>query len=1330
MTGFVVRFFNRARVARWLNMTWIVGAVGAVLVALYVVVAGQLLLLLPSHRDDIVAWLSGQIGMHVEIDGIAARMRLLRPVVHLRGVRLYMAAGGADAGERVPVLAVPVVDLELAPLATALARRPILDLLRVEGIDLALEEGEDGRFRLKGMPLNVNDSLAAERLQQILRGIYQQQDIVVERARLSIDSAQVPVTAFESIRLHMHNDGDRHEVTGAATAVGPGRLPVSFVMHFGGTPVTRADFAADLWLHLQPSSAEGWLPRRDVGNLWVDSLSGGGEAWLRFEHAQVVGITGRVQVNGLAFSLADGSKIEGVLDLNSRFRWLPHKDGWTLALGGLQFRRQGLNWPETDGAIDVAHDAAGNLRIRAALSRGSLQMLSRFADVLPPARAELRAVLERTAPQGQIANLRLGWDAAAEPAKRWHLATDFTQLALRADGALPGISGMSGHLELLPQAGMVAMRAQAATVALPTMFAAPLTLDEAALRAVWRHDAGGWQVRTDRFTLRNADARASGLATLEVPADSASPRLQLLGLVEDGNAQATLRYLPLATSEGLRNWLSQAGIDGHLRRGSFLFDGPLRKEPALLAQRTFQMRFEADAIKLNFLPGWPAYSGEDADVLVSAGRVDGRGRQGRLLDSVLNDIHLTITPPAESVVPGEGSATPVATPSQLLAQAHVDGGLADVFTIFGATPLRTVVPAELLRWRGDGRLSADVEVAMALGAATSPRVTVGGAISGATLTAAAHALEVSDVSGKVQFDTIDGFSGQDLRGRVLGSALVGSARTVLQDGRQQTLIDLRGRLNMQPVNAWLQVPVLDVLKGESDAALVLRFDTARGGSAQLEVRSDLRGIASTAPAPLGKSAKSAVDTRLSYGLGTDTPRLTLLSGKMLAADVTLKNGTPLFGAIALGSTRLPVRTGNGLVIEGSAPAISIVDWLAFTGRMTGDTSKPPAQDFSLAGALAGIAGLGERLQRINVTADRMDTGVLPLEAATLRMGRDAAGWSVSIDSRSLRGQLLLPDGYRARGEQPDDRPLVVQINTLTLPTATAARLGSAGELKPATIPRMALALNNIRIGNDDYGSWSLETIPDQQGVRLRDVHGAYRALDIQGQGTWTAAPGGATRTQFVGTASADDLARVSEAFGFAPNISSAQAKMTFDLAWAGRPVDFDLLKATGTAALDFRDGRFITDSAKSQALRALGVFNVGTWQRRLKFDFSDLYKKGVAFDSLSADLAIDAGRLTTENLRVKGPSAMFELSGSTDLASHLLDTRLQVTLPVNSNLYVGCLAGLVACAGIVAVERLWGDRLEKMTMLAYEVSGVWEDPQVKQVEGGNAAAAAEAKGKQ
>lgn len=1298
-----------SRLARfpWVTVAWIAAATLAVLVAIYVVVAGQLLGVLGERRAEVAGWLGERLGMIAQIDRIGGEMDFLTPVVHLRGVRFYVKNGDVvPAAGALPALAAPAIDLEVDTLASLLAWKPVLRRLRVQGIDLVLVEGEDGRFRVRGMPFNVNDPQAEEKLRQALLVLYRQNDILVERSRLSIESTRVPVTALENLRLHMHNDDSGHAVSGNALVVGPGQLKASFVLRFGGQPVVPRDLVADLYLRIQPTSLESWVPRRDAGDLWIDALSGGGEAWLRIEQARLAAVTGKMQVDSLAVSLADGRKLEGLLGLGARFRWLAQDDGWTLAFGGLTFRRQGATWPESDGALELRRDAAGNLRVRAMLSQGDVRMLAGFADALPESQAALREQIGRMAPEGELNALRVDYDAAAEPAARWRVRSGFAGVAVRTDGKLPGIGGLSGKVELVPDAGFVDLAVQRSQLELPETFAAPLPIEEMKVRVAWRRGFGGWRIASDRFTLRNGDARASGLFALEVPPGGESPRLHLLGLVEDGKATAASRYLPLSASEGFREWFGTALGDGLVRRGSFLFEGPLRREPVLLRERTFQMRFQGEGIAMTYLAGWPPLRNADLDLHLENGVVEASSRQANLLAGIARDIRVSIVP---QPAPAGGSARAAAT-SRLDVTARIDGDVDDLFTVFRDSPLKTAVPAELLRWTGSGRLQANLEVHSVLGVAGSvPRVSAVGTISGATLSSAAHALEITDSSGDIRYDSVKGFFAEQLRGRALDGEFTGRAYTSGDARAQSTVIDLRGPLRMAPLSAWLKLPALDLLRGEATAELQLRF--GHGGDSLLDVRSDLRGIAVAAPAPLAKPAGGAIATRLMYTLGTDTPQLTLVYGKQFAADMQIRNGSPVAGAVMLGGTKLPAAGSNGLVIEGNVAELKLGDWMTFTRRLAGLAPVPDNAPFTVSGAVSGIVALGGTVQRIAVGAARVDAGGFPLEDAQLLLARQDAGWQLRVDSRTLDGQVLLPDGYQERGE----KPLVIQVDQLALPAST----GSAFvEPQPASIPRMSLALQNISIGNDSYGSWSLETVPDGNGVRLVDVQGTWRALDIQGDGRWAPVAGDGTRTQFTGIAAADDVARVSEAFGFAPNLSSAKAIMTFDLGWPGSPLRADPLTARGTLAVEFRDGRFVTTSAKTQALRAFGVFNISTWQRRLKLDFSDLYKKGVAFDSITGDLALDNGRLATENLVVKSPSALFELSGSTDLKSEAIAGRLRVTLPVNSNLYVGCLAGLPACAGIVVAEQLWGDRLEKMTTLAYDVKGVWDDPKIEQIEGG------------
>src|SRR5699024_4273272 len=85
------------------------------------------------------------------------------------------------------------------------------------------------------------------------------------------------------------------------------------------------------------------------------------------------------------------------------------------------------------------------------------------------------------------------------------------------------------------------------------------------------------------------------------------------------------------------------------------------------------------------------------------------------------------------------------------------------------------------------------------------------------------------------------------------------------------------------------------------------------------------------------------------------------------------------------------------------------------------------------------------------------------------------------------------------------------------------------------------------------------------------------------------------------------------------------------------------------------------------------------------------------------------------DLLIKAPSAEFKVAGKLDLSKGELDSGIEIILPVSSNLYAGCFAGPAACAGIFVVERLWGDKLEKITSMQYQVKGPWKKPDVKDV---------------
>jgi uncharacterized protein YhdP len=141
-------------------------------------------------------------------------------------------------------------------------------------------------------------------------------------------------------------------------------------------------------------------------------------------------------------------------------------------------------------------------------------------------------------------------------------------------------------------------------------------------------------------------------------------------------------------------------------------------------------------------------------------------------------------------------------------------------------------------------------------------------------------------------------------------------------------------------------------------------------------------------------------------------------------------------------------------------------------------------------------------------------------------------------------------------------------------------------------------------------------------------------------------------------------------------------------------------------------GRFL--NIKPGAARILGLINVRTIGRRLKFDFKDLYEKGMAFDTILGTFELEDGLVFTNDLEISAPTSTIRIAGSTSLVEHTHDQlitvspRLDATLPVAGAVVGGPVAGLV----VLLAQQALSNQLEKIQRFRYVVTGSWDDPQV------------------
>jgi len=143
-------------------------------------------------------------------------------------------------------------------------------------------------------------------------------------------------------------------------------------------------------------------------------------------------------------------------------------------------------------------------------------------------------------------------------------------------------------------------------------------------------------------------------------------------------------------------------------------------------------------------------------------------------------------------------------------------------------------------------------------------------------------------------------------------------------------------------------------------------------------------------------------------------------------------------------------------------------------------------------------------------------------------------------------------------------------------------------------------------------------------------------------------------------------------FGMTDTVRGAPTKIEGQLGWSGSPADFDYPSLHGSLKLTSGSGQFL--KADPGMGRLLGVLSLQALPRRVTLDFRDVFSEGFAFDTIAGVGAIANGVISTDNLRLAGPAATVDISGSVDLAQETERLRVKVQPALSSTFSAGAAA--------------------------------------------------------
>jgi uncharacterized protein (TIGR02099 family) len=1217
------------------------------------------------YREDIVAAMSRGLGLPVRVGAIQAGWQGLRPYIALSDVRISDAQGRE-------ALVLPRIENVVA--WRSLARREVLlHSVVIESPRLAVRRDAAGDVYVAG--LKVSGEGSGGGFGAWLLG---QEEIVVRGAEIEwLDELRAaPPLTFSELDLRLVNSRRAHLIGLKA------RTPAEL----GSTIEARARLLGD---HLEPAAFSGRvfveIGYTDLAawRAWVDypfhvrAGHGALRVWATLEHGRPAAATADVAAAGLRMSLADELSPLELASVQGRVQGRALADGVELSGRGLAVvLESGPEVPKTDFQIVWRPQAGGTV----AANVVELDALGQLAGSLPLP-PQLSEAIEDFAPRGRLEEARLEWSGPFDAPAKLGLRMRFAQLALRASGALPGFSGLSGTLDATEEHGKLALASSRATLELPRVFPNPrIALDSLAGQLDWELGRdGALAVRMASLTFANEHASGNVYGTYSRRGEGPGS-IDLSGILNRAEGRQVGRYLPLVLPDEVRHWLTRGILAGEASNVRLRIRGDLREFPFVdPASGHFQVTAHVEKGVLDYAEGWPRIENIVGELNFERDRFDIAGRSGSIFGTQLSNVR-------------------VAIPSLRGPERHVqvsgraEGPSAEFLRFVQSSPLRSDVGQRIadLRAAGHGKLALKIDIPLA--AVASTRVTGEFEFAGNEVTVVPWLPPIESASGRVAF-TDAGFTLHDARGRVFGGAVAVSGGTRGAGGMVEVLA--RGDASFEATRALFDHPLRKHISGGFGYSVTVR---EQEGGARISFESPLRGLESTLPAPLAKRADESLPLRVEVNPAArgERDRVSISLGALARAELQrrLERGAMKVQRTAVWLSpdrdqpvRLPERQGT--LVYGSLAAFDLERWLPhLSGEGEGDSPRDP-QPVALELRFGSLDAFGRRLTKV-----------------ALRASAEAAGWSAHVSADELAGDV----SYRAH---PQPR-LVARLDRFTIPEDTPA-LPPAAPARPAArpseLPAIDLVAEEFTFRGKRLGHLELAASRAGEDWRIERASVVNSDASARGSGIWYAAP---SRTAIQFDLEAGDVGGFLARVGQPGTVKGGRAHLQGSLAWQGDPATLDFPTLSGAVQMNVENGQFL--EIEPGIGKLIGLISLQALPRRITLDFRDVFSKGFQFDRISSNAQIESGVLKLKEFRMRGSAAEVEMTGETDLAHETQDLRVRVlpSLADSAALGIGIVNPVAGVAAAIA-QRILKNPLGQFFAYDYLVTGTWSDPKVAKV---------------
>lgn len=802
-----------------------------------------------DYGDDIEQLLTAQLGMPVEIGMVDADISWLIPSIKLLDVSIY------DEKRTRHFLYFREISISLNWSETIANLQPALGDIYVSGMNLQIERDRDGKFLIQGMKIPASNGDDVNASGQMM-SLFDDSSIYLVDSSIHwfdhINNSQR--LGFTKLNITMLNNGGSHRISIETD------LPASYGRHlkvitdFEGRIDQPELWKGRAYVALDNFQLDAWL-----NDYWeFVEFPGAGEvtanAWLSFDQFSIQSVTGQFEADDLVlYHFGDELQSWKLDHVSFKAKWSDTEKVTSIDVRDLYLQRKGKQWKQKS-AVLLSFDENNRVNLKTDYVRlEDLLYIFTAVDVVSN-QSSFDAVdmVDISSVKGDLYDVSVSFD----PDDLESITTDayFEDLGYLSTSKIPSVHGLDGYIHQQAYQGVLNLVSEDVALEFNGLFRNSLLLNyiESEIRIAQKDN--GLHIESDYIFAQTPHISTYTKLHVEVPNEGAT-FLNIVSQLRDGDGAFTGLYLPAGImSKDTVNWLDHAIVRADIPDGGFLFYGETADFPFKQGEGVMEVLFDIEDARLEYLPGWPAITGLQSSVLFYNSSFSMKNATGYMYGADLTRTNIAIDDMNDAHLSIDGD---IVSP------------LSDLLLFVRNSPLKESLGPFVAGLKGRGKSSLKLDLQIPLSSDDVTKVLGELEFKNNEILLPDQGYLLSSVNGQMTF-TESFLRSENLQATMDDHEVTIDIRPETTGNKTYTHISASGYLPVKTVLS--PVPVLkSYLDGKAswDVNIDLLGASNKGPLANIQVSSDLKGVASSLPVPFSKAEDTALPVKLSMDIMPD-----------------------------------------------------------------------------------------------------------------------------------------------------------------------------------------------------------------------------------------------------------------------------------------------------------------------------------------------------------------------------------------------------------------------------------------------------------------------------